>query len=146
MNRIQSEARGSSLPVAHAIRGRAITGRAQAERPLEVPQFPIYIRAVEGDLRAGDRAHVRGKLARRLRKFADAIERISLRCEDVNGPRGGVDCVCRIKVVLLGLPTVVFEQRDASLNAAVDLALDGVERAVRRTLQRRRMKPLRQRA
>jgi len=71
---------------------------------------------------------VRGKLARRLRKFADSIERVTLRCEDVNGPRGGVDRVCRIKVVLRGLPSVVFEKRDVSLNAAVELALDGTRR------------------
>jgi hypothetical protein len=44
------------------------------------------------------------------------------------------------------LPSVVFEHRDATLNAAVDGALAGVERAVRRTVQRRRMKPLRRAA
>jgi hypothetical protein len=51
-----------------------------------------------------------------------------------------------VKVVLRGLPSVVIEKRDAALNAAVALALDGVERAVRRRLQRRRMKPLRRTA
>jgi ribosome-associated translation inhibitor RaiA len=146
MNRIQAEVRGNSkLSAHHVLRGRAITGRARANTPLAGPHFPIHIRALDGQLMPEDRADVRGKLERRLRKFAEAIERISLRCEDVNGPRGGADCVCRIKVVLRGLPSVVFEQRDVSLNAAIDLALDGVERAVRRTLQRRRMKPLRQR-
>ena len=145
MNRIETEARVSRRPVYAITRGPAITTRAQADRPLDVPPFPVHIRASEGQIRIEDRADVRGKLGRRLRKFEEAIERISLRCEDVNGPRGGVDRVCRIKVVLRGLPSVVFEQRDVSLNAAVDLALDGVERAVRRALQRRRMKPLRQR-
>jgi ribosome-associated translation inhibitor RaiA len=145
MNRIQTNARSRGLLVHPVTRERVITGRAGADRPLEVPQFPIHIRAPEGQLRAEDRVHVRAKLARRLRKFAGAIERISLRCEDANGPRGGVDRVCRIKVVLRGLPSVVFEQRDVSLNAAVDLALDGIERAVRRALQRRRMQPLRHR-
>jgi ribosome-associated translation inhibitor RaiA len=79
-----------------------------------------------------------------LGKFARSIERISVRTEDVNGPRGGVDQVCRIKVVLSGLPSVVFESKDASLHAAVDGALAGVERAVRRSVQRRRMRPLKQ--
>jgi ribosome-associated translation inhibitor RaiA len=139
MNRIQTEARGSKPAVHNVI-------RAQTGRLLESPEFPIHIRAPEGELRRVDRVYVRGKLTRRLRKFAESIDRVSLRCEDVNGPRGGVDRVCRIKVVLRGLPTVVFEQRDDSLNAAVDLALDGVERAVRRALQRRRMKPLKHRA
>jgi ribosome-associated translation inhibitor RaiA len=89
------------------------------------------------------RDYVRRKLGSKLEKFSGAIERVSVRVEDVNGPRGGVDQACRIKVVLRGLPSVVFESRDASLNAAVDGALSGVPRAVRRATQRRRMKPLR---
>jgi ribosome-associated translation inhibitor RaiA len=114
-----------------------------AARGRPVAAFPIHIRGLEGDFRADERAHVRRKLERRLNKFAESIERVSLRTEDVNGPRGGVDRVCRIKVVIRGLPTIVFEAQDAFLNAAVDLALAGVERAVRRAVQRRRMKPLR---
>jgi hypothetical protein len=109
-------------------------------------QMATHIRALERDFRAADRAYLRRKLASRLWKFAGSIERVSLRTEDVNGPRGGVDRVCRVKVVLRGLPSVVIEKRDAALNAAVALALDGVERAVRRRLQRRRMKPLRRTA
>ena len=109
-------------------------------------QIATHIRALEHDFRAAERAYLRRKLARRLGKFADSIERVSLRTEDVNGPRGGIDRVCRVKVVLRGLPSVVIEKRDAALNAAVALALDGVERAVRRRLQRRRMKPLRRTA
>jgi putative sigma-54 modulation protein len=106
-------------------------------------QIATHIHALEHDFRAEDRAYLRRKLARRLGKFADSIERVSLRTEDVNGPRGGIDRVCRLKVVLRGLPSVVIEKRDAALNAAVALALDGMERAVRRKLQRRRTKPLR---
>ena len=78
----------------------------------------------------------------KLGKFASSIERVSVRIEDVNGPRGGVDQACRIKVVLSGLPSVIFESRDASLRNAVDAALAGAERTVRRALQRRRTKPL----
>ena len=89
MKHIQSESFGSRLPVHHVTRGRALAARAPVETPVEVPPFPIHIRSPEGQLRAKDRAHVRNKLARRLGKFAEAIERITLRCEDVNGPRGG---------------------------------------------------------
>jgi len=106
-------------------------------------QMPVHIRAAQGDLRPVERDYVRRKLSIKLAKYARSIERISVRLEDVNGPRGGVDQSCRIKVVLRALPSVVFESRDAALNAAVDTALAGVERAVRRSVQRRRMKPLR---
>lgn len=119
---------------------------SKREAPGEFPPVPAHIRAGEGDLGPDDRAYIRRKLGRRLGKFAGAIERVSVRTEDVNGPRGGNDRACRIKVVLSGLPSVVLERRDASLSAAVDGALAGVETAVRRAVQRRRMKPLRQAA
>ena len=78
----------------------------------------------------------------KLGKFARSIERISVRVKDLNGPRGGIDHVCRIKVVLSGLPSVVYEAKAESLDAAIGSALAGTERAVRRSLKRRRMKPI----
>lgn len=99
---------------------------------------PTHIRAVDAPIGAEDRAYVRRKLGRKLGKFARAVERVSVRIKDVNGPRGGVDKLCRIKVVLSGLPSVVIEQQHASLQAAVDRALRRTEGAVRRSVQRRR--------
>jgi len=113
-------------------------------RNSEPSHIPAYIRATGRDLTADDRSYIRRKLGAKLGKFADAIERVSVRTEDVNGPRGGVDQMCRIKVALNGLPSVVFESQDASLQVAVDGAIAGVERTVRRAVQRRRSKPLRQ--
>jgi hypothetical protein len=51
--------------------------------------------------------------------------------------------VCNVKVVLSGLPSVVVERRHAALHAAIDIALRATEQAVRRSVRRRRMKPLR---
>lgn len=113
--------------------------KAEAGRT-EAAQVPANIRLAGVELSADDRQYIRRKLGMKLGKFATSIERVSVRVEDVNGPRGGVDQVCRIKVVLSGLPSVIFEAKDVSLDAAVDGALAGVERAVRRSLQRRRTK------
>jgi hypothetical protein len=85
---------------------------------------------------------MRRKVDRRFGKFADSIERVSIRLRDVNGPRGGVDQACRIKVVLKNLPSVVFENQDVFLAGAFTGALTGAERKVRRSLQRRRTKPI----
>ena len=107
------------------------------------PQVPVDLRVLGVELDQDNRYHLRRKLGMKLGKCATSIERISVRVEDVNGPRGGVDQVCRINVGLIGLPPVVVEGRSASLEGAIGAALTGVERAVRRTVQRRRMKPIR---
>jgi CBS domain-containing protein/ribosome-associated translation inhibitor RaiA len=104
---------------------------------------PAYIRAVGPALDEADKAYLRRKLGRKLGKFALAIERTSVRVDDVNGPRRGIDKRCRIKVVLSGLPSIVVEERRHSLQAAMDGALSRVERAVRQAAGRRRMKPRR---
>ena len=61
----------------------------------------------------------------RLGKFASSIERVTLRLSDVNGPKGGVDHKCLIKVVLSGLPSVVVERRDSALQRAVNTTILG---------------------
>ena len=103
---------------------------------------PAHIRVFGIRLSEEKRMRIRQELGKKLGKFACAIQRVSVRVKDVNGPRGGIDQLCRIKVVLSNLPSLVFEKQDASLDAAIEGALDGAERAVRRTLQRRRMKPI----
>ncbi len=121
-------------PIPRALKRKA--GRTDAS------QVPVNIRLAGVKLDQDDRTYIRQTLGMKLGKYATSIERVSVRMEDVNGPRGGVDQVCRIKVVLSGLPSVVFQSQAASLKAAINGALTGVERAVRRRVQRRRMKPI----
>lgn len=109
-------------------------------------QLPAYIRAVGAPLSAAAKAEFRRKLGRKLGRHAPEIERASVRIDDVNGPRGGVDKRCRIKIVLSGLPSLVVEEQHESLHAAFDGALDRVLRAVRQTLKRRRVEPRRSKA
>jgi ribosome-associated translation inhibitor RaiA len=104
---------------------------------------PAHVRVIGVELDDHDRALIRRKLGMKLGKFATSIERVSVRVTDTNGPRGGVDQVCSVKVVLSGLPSVVIERQHAALHAAIDVALRATEQAVRRSVRRRRMKPLR---
>ena len=106
---------------------------------MHTQSIPIHVRAPAERFGPAATSYVRRKLSNKLGGFANDIERVSVRVEDVNGPRGGVDQRCRIKVVLRGQPSVIFESRDASLNAAVDVAMAGVQRAVWRQRGRRRV-------
>ena len=107
------------------------------------PLTPANIRVDGVRLDEDDRAYIRRRLGEKLGKYASSIERVTVRVRDVNGPRGGIDILCRVKVVLSGLPSVVVEHQAAVLKPAVTRALTGVERAVRQTVQRRRMRPIR---
>jgi CBS domain-containing protein/ribosome-associated translation inhibitor RaiA len=109
----------------------------------KAPQTPANIRVTGLSLDDDDRTYIRRRLGDKLGKYADHIERVTVRVRDVNGPRGGVDQECRIKVVLSGLPSVVVEHNAASLKPAVTGALTSVERAVRRAVERRRTRPRR---
>ena len=97
------------------------------------------------ELTREDRAYIKRRIDAKVRKFAKAVDEVSVRLADVNGPKGGVDKVCKAKVHVPGLPSVMVERRHQSARAAVDGTMDATERAVRKILGRRRRAPRRAR-
>ncbi len=83
-------------------------------------------------------AAVRERIERRLDfalgRFGDQVRRVSIYLADVNGPRGGVDKLCRIAAELPGHGRAVVEGVDDSLSAAIDRTADRVGQAVSRRL------------
>jgi len=152
-----TKARGGSKPAARrrqaatvadsskrAPLGATSSKAAKLAGRVDTPELiPAYIRAVDVDIDQEDRAYLRRKLGRKLGKYARNIQRVSVRLDDINGPRGGIDQHCVIKVILVELPTVIVESSSATVQEAMDEALARVERAVKHALERRRTKPLR---
>lgn len=102
----------------------------------EADETPLAIRSrirLQPDVRDA----IRAQFGRKLGQYALHIERISVRIDDVNGPKGGIDLVCRVKLVLSGLPSVVVEERGAKIVPLMTRAANVAERALRRELQRR---------
>lgn len=124
--------RRSPLPARIPRSQKPSAGRAAASRT------PAHVRTIGVTLAPADRFYIRRKLGMKLGKFAPDIERVSVRVEDVNGPRGGIDKLCRVKVVLSGLPSVVVEKQEHATHAAIDGAIDATERNVRKALGKRR--------
>jgi len=85
---------------------------------------------------------VRRMIARRLGfaldRFGARISAVTVWLSDVNGPRGGVDTLCRLKVALTAGRPVVVEARDASVPSVIAGAADRIARAVARELSQRR--------
>ncbi len=92
---------------------------------------PIAIRS-RVDLRPGFADRIRTKLGAKLGHVATLIERGTVRFDDVNGPRGGLDIVCRIKLVMSGRPSVQVEQSatdpEAAFAGAVPVLVGALER------------------
>lgn len=128
--------------MAHRRGNRAPFGRSTARAAKKAAgstaatETPLSIRTSGLDVGDEMRDRTRSKMGAKLGKFAERIERLTVRFEDINGPRGGVDTVCRVKVVLSGLDAVVFETRADDAPSAMQKAAAGIERAVRRTLGR----------
>jgi ribosome-associated translation inhibitor RaiA len=107
---------------------------------------PAHVRVLGVELQDQDRRHIVRKLGMKLGKFASSIERITVRLSDANGPKGGRDQICQIKVVISGLPSIVVQESASARQQAIDRAMNATARAVRQRLQRRRLKALHHRA
>jgi ribosome-associated translation inhibitor RaiA len=125
-------ATGASFATQIPRRGKASRGRTGAA------QTPLHIRAADVPLEPSLRTWIQERTMRQLGKFASHVERISLRFEDVNGPRGGRDTVCRAKIALSGLPSIVVEQRARTARTAFDLVVASAGRALRKAVGRAR--------
>ena len=59
----------------------------------------------------------------------------AIRVADVNGPRGGVDKCCDIRVDVGLRQPVIVRERQANLHVAVAFAMERAERAIQRQLK-----------
>ncbi len=105
--------------------GKAHRGRTVAEAT------PVAIRS-RVELRPGFERRIRAELGAKLGHAGPLIERGTVRFEDVNGPKGGIDVVCRIKLVMSGRPSVHVAETAADPEAAFAAAVPVVVRALER--------------
>ncbi len=71
-------------------------------------------------------------------RFSSQIRKIDVSVSDVNGPKGGDDLQCRIKIVLDGKGEIIVEGKGISVEAVVSEVADRAAMAVSRRLDRLR--------
>jgi putative sigma-54 modulation protein len=81
--------------------------------------------------------HVQNRVRFALHGFREKVRSVTVRFEDTNGPRGGIDKRCSVELTG-AFDVLVVEARDGSFYTAVDLALSRAERAVAKLLKRGR--------
>lgn len=101
-----------------------------------VSATPVDVRTSRLELDDALRAEIPRRLGRRIERYALHITRATVRFRDVNGPRGGVDTVCRIKLSVSGSGHIVVEARAADAREAFRVASRSAATALRRELDR----------
>jgi putative sigma-54 modulation protein len=96
---------------------------------IQSPGFPITAALAD---------HVRRRLRFGLTRHSDRIQRVIVRLGDQNGPRGGIDKFCRIRVYLVDAPMAVVLDIGTDLHELIGRTADRVSRAVIRHLDRSR--------
>ena len=83
---------------------------------------------------------LRDQAERRLRfalgSLSGQIRSINMLLDDQNGPRGGIDKRCKLRVVLDAQPAMVIEQQESDVYVAIDRASERASRTLARRLQR----------
>lgn len=102
---------------------------------------PLALRTKDVEINEALREYVAKRVGTKLGKFASAIERVTVRFEDLNGPKKGSPADrCAIKVVITRHESVLVEVVAHEPRAAFDVCIDSVERAVKRALAKPKSK------
>jgi hypothetical protein len=134
----RSDPRSLSAPIPLAL-GTPSASRKAIKRKLgatRVAATPVNVRAAGVDLDPALRRRIPKQLGRRIERYALNVTRVGVQFRDVNGPRGGVDTVCRIKLSVAGQDHVVVEARAADASKAFHDASRLAGTALSRTLSR----------
>ncbi len=98
----------------------------------------IDIQARGFDLTEGLRDHTERRLNFSLSWASHGVRSVNVRLSDINGPHGGNDKRCHIRIPLPGGQEVTIEDTEADLYVAIDRAADRAERTLARRLARLR--------
>ncbi len=96
------------------------------------------IRAHGFDLTDGLREHAERHLRFALDWARHELGRVVVRFSDINGPRGGNDKRCQVRIPLPRMRDVVVEDTAADLYVAMDRAIERAARTLERRLSRQR--------
>ena len=80
--------------------------------------------------------HIERRLRFALARFGNRVERVVVFLQDRNGPKGGIDKVCRILAKVQGCGSVMAAVADADWTAAVDRATTRIGHTVARQVDR----------
>ena len=97
----------------------------------------LFVRSSNVPLTQPIRTYIDRRVRMVLGRFGRKLARVSVRISDVNGPRGGVDKLCRIEARFWGRLPLVVEDVAGDLPQAIDRSIRRMGRAAARVAARR---------
>lgn len=98
----------------------------------------IQIRTHKNELSEGLQKYVERRMAFTLDRHLSKVGQVSVYLDDVNGPKGGVDKICQVKVELAGQRPVEILEESSTFAGAVDGAARRLGYRMQQVLRRRR--------
>lgn len=95
------------------------------------------IKSHRTSLSAEDRDWIERRIHFGFDRFAPRIRCLTLQLTDLNGPKGGIDQLCDVRISMLSANSIFASAKAASLHEATRMALDRAERSLSRSLKRR---------
>jgi putative sigma-54 modulation protein len=92
----------------------------------------IQIRKRNLELTAELGGHIERRLQFSLGRFGGRLRSAVVHLEDLNGPKGGVDQLCKLTIQTDWHCQIVIEERDADIFAAIARAAERAGRAMER--------------
>lgn len=96
------------------------------------------IRSGHVNLNTTTRNYIEERLNRSLGRIKDRISHLTIRVDDINGPKGGADMRCHIEVHLVRSGTILADVVAGDLRTAVDEAADRAALRIVKELNRQR--------
>ena len=97
----------------------------------------IFIQARQFKLTGALRNHVQRRLDSALNKHDRQIIHVLVSLSDINGPRGGVDKCCQVRLMMPGRPVVIVNDIQSNLYLAIDRAVARTKRTLRELIRSR---------
>lgn len=97
----------------------------------------IDIHASKLEINSTIEEYVERRLLFALGRFSDVVQNVDVTLSDINGPKGGQDKLCRMRVTLKRqAKPVVADVLHEDLRSSIDLTADRLGRAVARAVDR----------
>lgn len=94
----------------------------------------LYLAAHGVELSDELKDYVKRRVYFSLGRLTGQIKSLSIHLSDINGPRGGVDKCCQVRVEGGFRRAVIIREQQGSIQAAVAFAVERAERAVLRQI------------